>query len=257
MSKTIGVFLSDVHIPDNIALEPVLKYVKDLYTQTMKDKNKFLLVLGGDIIDAKGLHGIESMQASQIKLEWYERDKKLLSSFLQDLLDIAPKAEVVYLEGNHEERYRRIMVRYPDAWGGRFDFHRDVVTKFFPKAKWVPYGTYDSYHKLGDLIFIHGTLYPTNHAKKYSEVFAPFKVVYGHLHHFQSFTTHNAMPELPAHYAVTAGCLTHTAPEWKKGQPNCWITGFIDFMSDGKETTAYPHIINSKGVFMVGGKLYE
>lgn len=256
MTKTIGVFLSDLHMPDNIELTPVLHYVEDLYKQALKSKNKFVIILGGDIIDAKGMHGVESMQASQIKSEWYDRDKKLMSSLLCHLLDISPKAELIYLEGNHEERYKRVMVRYPDAWGGRFDFKRDVVDKVYPKSTWIPYGTYNSYYKIGDTIFTHGTVYPANHAKKYAEVFTPFKVVYGHLHHFQSYTIHSAMPELPAHYAVTAGCLTHTAPEWKKGQPNCWINGFIDFMSDGKVTTPTAHIITN-GRFMVGGKVYE
>lgn len=256
MSKTIGVFLSDIHLPDNINIEPVFRYVSDLYKQAISDKNKFLIVLGGDIIDAKGMHGIESMQASQIKLEWYERDKKLLSEFCTRLSDIAPKADLVYLEGNHEERYKRIMVRYPDAWGNRFNFHRDVVSKVFPRAKWIPYGNYNAYFKLGDTVFTHGTIYPDNHAKRYAQVFTPFKVVYGHLHHYQAHTIHSAMPEQPPHYAVTAGCLTHTAPEWKKGQPNCWVNGFIDFISEKGVTTPTAHVIEN-GRFFIGGKEYR
>lgn len=256
MSKTIGVFLSDIHMPDNVNLTGVLSYVNDLYKEVTKQKNKFLIVLGGDVIDSKGMHGVESMQASQIRLEWYERDKTLMSNFLQQLLAIAPKAELIFLEGNHEERYRRVMEKYPDAFGGRFDFKKDVLHKVWPKATWVPYGSYKSYFKLGDCIFIHGTLYPTHHAKKYADVFSPFKVVYGHLHHFQAHTIHNAMPELPAHYAVTAGCLSHTTPEWKKGQPNCWINGFIDFVSENGITTPTVHIIE-KGKFTIGGREYK
>lgn len=256
MKKTLGVFLSDVHLPDNISLSPVFKYIKDLYQQSVKNKDRFLIVLGGDIIDAKGMHGVESMQASQIKLEWYERDTALLSTFMTELKTIAPKADLVFLEGNHCQRYQRVMSRYPDAWGDRFDFHRDVVKKFYPKSTWVPYGTYDSYYKLGDTIFVHGTIYPTNHAKRYAEVFSPFKVVYGHLHHLQAHTIHNAMPEQPAHFAMTAGCLAHTAPEWKKGQPNCWINGFIDFVSVGGITTPTAHVIE-KGRFQIGGREYK
>jgi predicted phosphodiesterase len=248
MSKKIGVFLSDIHFPDNIDLGPVFKYIKDLKPN--------LVILGGDIIDAKGLHGVESMTASQIKMEWYDRDCKLMSSFMQQLHDIVPKAELVFLEGNHEERYQRIVKRYPDAWGGRFDFYRDVVKKVYPKAKWIPYGDYNSYFKLGDTVFTHGTVYPENHSRKYAQIFSPFKVVYGHLHHYQACTIHSAMPALAPHYAVTAGCLSTTAPEWKKGQPNCWKNGFIEFFSDGKETTPQAIIFDSKGRFTVCGKTY-
>jgi hypothetical protein len=256
-NKTIGVFLSDIHLPDEINLTPVFKYVKDLYTQCQKNGDKFLTILGGDIIDAKGMHGIESMQASNIKLEWYDRDKELLTDFLKKILSLAPKTELVYLEGNHCQRYKRIMSKYPDAFGGRFDFETDVVKKVFPKAKWVSYGDYNSYFKLGDTIFLHGTIYPTNHAKKYAEIYAPFKIVYGHLHHYQAFTIHNAMPELPAHYALTAGCLTKLSPEWKRGQPHMWQLGFCDFVSINGITTAAPHILDNRGRFMVGGKVYE
>lgn len=257
MAKTIGAFISDIHLPDNINLKPILEYLMDLRQQAKEQGAKFALILGGDIVDAKGMHGIESLAASQIKKEWYERDKQLLSEFLTQISDhVGKNIELVYLEGNHEERYTRIMKKYPDAFEGRFNFHRDVVTKIYPNAKWIAYGTYDSYYKLGDCIFTHGTIYPENHAKKYATIYAPFKVVYGHLHHFQSFTLHNAMPELPAHYAVTAGCLTHLAPEWKKGHPNMWQNGFVDFVSFDGNTSATPHLLDNKGRFQVGGKIY-
>lgn len=259
MSKTIGIFLSDLHMPEETNLIPVLKYTKDLYKEAQDQKVKFLIVLGGDIIDAKGMHGIESLQASQIKLEWYERDKKLLSSLLQRLLDIAPKADLVYLEGNHEERYGRIMFRYPDAWGGRFNFHRDVVVKYFPKAKWVPYGNYDAWYQLGDLVFKHGTIYPENHARKYAEIGARagVKTVYGHLHGYQAWTVHSDMPKIqPSLYALTSGCLTSVEPVWKKGAPNMWINGFVDFVSENGVTIPTSHIIE-KGRFYVAGKEYK
>lgn len=216
-----------------------------------------MVILGGDIIDAKGMHGVESLAASQIKLEWYERDKKLLHGFLTMLKEYCgDKLDLIYLEGNHEERYTRVMKRYPDAWAGRFNFHRDVVTKVYPNAKWIPYGTYKSFFKLGDCVFTHGTIYPENHAKKYAHVYSPYKVVYGHLHHFQAFTIHNAMPTLPAHYAVTAGCLTHLAPEWKKGHPHMWLNGFVDFTSENGITTPTAHVIE-RGKFTIGGKEYK
>jgi len=257
MTKTIGVFLSDIHFPDNINLKPVLDYTKDLYLQTMKDKNRFLIILGGDIIDGKGMHGVESMQASQIKLDWYKRDCELLSSFLHKLLDIAPKAGMVYLEGNHEERYRRITTKYPDAFGDRFDFNRDVVQKVFPKARWVPYATYKSFYQLGDCYFIHGTWpLPDQHSKKIALNHAPYKVIYGHMHSWQATTVHNAVPTIPARYAVTAGCLCQLAPEWKKGSPHQWICGFIDFVSDSGVTTPTVHLIE-KDKFTVGGKEYR
>lgn len=257
MSKTVGVFLSDIHFPDNINLTPVLKYVEELYKTCQKNGDKFLTILGGDIIDGKGMHGVESMQASQIKMEWYTRDCGLMSSFLHQLLDIVPKTDLVFLEGNHEERYRRIMTRYPDAWGGRFDFYRDCVKKVFPRAKWIPYATYRSFFQLGDCYFIHGTWpLPDQHSKKIALNHAPYKVIYGHMHTWQATTVHNAIPTIPARYAVTGGCLTHLAPEWKKGSPHQWLNGFTEFVSENGVTIPTVHLIE-KGKLYVSGKEYK
>jgi hypothetical protein len=148
------------------------------------------------------------------------------------------------------------MKRYPEAWGGKFNFHKDVVVKFFPKAKWIPYATYESMYQLGDCLFMHGSAYPKNHAKLYADTYVPLKVVYGHLHHFQAFTNYNAIPKKQPRYAVTAGCLTHLAPEYKGGNPHMWLNGFIDFVSDRGVTTPTAHIIE-KGKFYISGKEYK
>lgn len=244
-----GIFISDVHLPDNISLSPVFSYIKEYQPN--------LVILGGDIIDAKGMHGVESFQASQMRLEWYERDKRLLKDFLTSLKTIlSKKVKVVYLEGNHEERYKRISKKYPDAFGGRFNFNKNVVQEIFPGAKWIEYGDYQSFYKLGDCIFTHGTIYPENHAKKYASIYSPFKVVYGHLHHFQASTIHSALPGITSKYALTGGCLTHVSPEWKKGQPNCWLNGFVTFSSDKGITTPTVHLIE-KGRLIIGGKEYK
>lgn len=248
MPKLHGVFLSDVHMPDNICLDGVFKYLKDLRPD--------IVILGGDIIDAKGMHGVEQMQASQIKLSWYERDKKLLYDFLTSIKKACSPKDLIFMSGNHSSRYDRVMEKYPDAWGGRFDFEGDVVSRVFPNATCIPYGTYHSYFKLGDCVFKHGTLYPENHAKKYALVGLPNKTIYGHLHHFQAYTYHSDTPTLPPRYAVTAGCLCHTSPEWKRGAPHMWANGFISFVCEDGVTTPTIHLIE-KGKFYVGRKEYK
>jgi len=248
MKKTTGVFLADSHMPDNINLDPVFEYIKDTKPN--------IVILGGDIIDAKNLYMVESMPASTFKMEWYTRDVELMSGLMRRLHDIVPQAKVIFLAGNHENRYCNLARKYPDAFKGRFDFE-GVIRKYYKEAIWIPYNTYDSYYKIGDCIFMHGRIYPQNHAKKYAENLNPFKVVYGHLHSFQAFTIHSAIPNMPAKYALNPGCLTTLAPEWKKGSPNMWVGGFASFISINGETTPTAHLLDSKGRFQVGNKLYE
>ena len=247
MTKIKGVFLSDLHMPENINLKPIIDYISDLKPD--------LIILGGDIIDAKGLHGLDSRPLSSFDSSWYDRDCILLSKLLVDLHMASPKAKFVYLEGNHEERYTRLMVKYPKVLKGRFNFIRDC-TNASMNIKWIPYATYESFYRLGDTVFMHGKDYPDLHAKKYAIDNAGLKCIYGHLHHYQSYTTRTSIAVKRPHYAVTVGCLSTTKPEWKKGAPNQWVNGFVSFVYDGKTVLPQVHLIE-KGKFYVGGKEYK
>jgi predicted phosphodiesterase len=251
--KTIkGVFLSDVHLPYEIDLSPILQYLKDLQPDQ--------IILGGDIIDADGTFGIDGWTADQVEkmgFKLYDRDVALLTSLLEKIHKAAPRAKVVFLEGNHEQRYRRPKARYPELLKDRFNLERDGIPDAVKKNfTWIPYGDYDSFHKVGDMLFTHGTIYPDAHAKKMAMAYLPNKIVYGHIHDFQSYTTHNGDPRKPGRYAVTAGCLCGRIPDYKKGQPNKWVNGFISWASVGGGTTATPILVENWG-FMVGKTLYK
>jgi predicted phosphodiesterase len=247
MSKIKGVFLTDTHMPDNINLQPIFNFIKDFKPN--------VIVLGGDLIDAKGLHGVEGMRADQIDQSWYERDILLLSDFLDTLYSLVPKAEVIYLEGNHETRYKKIMLKYPKVFKGAYDFIRDAAPKKMD-IKWIPYATESSFYKLADTIFIHGDAYPDLHAKKYALDYTPFKVIYGHLHHFQAYTTRASMAAREPRYATTPGCLCKVTPEWKRGAPNQWVNGFISFTVDKNKVIPTVHLLDNNK-FYVGDKEYK
>ncbi len=240
-----GVFLSDVHLPYNINLSPIFAYLKDLQPDQ--------IILGGDIVDGPD-HGFESWTFEQVEKNAYGRydqEVKLIKNLLADLKAAAPKAKIIYLEGNHEERYQRMVRRYPNTLTTRFRLDRDAC----PDAKWIPYGDYDSFYKVGDCLFTHGTIFPDSHAKKMALAYIPNKIVYGHIHDFQSYTTHSGDPRKSGRYAVTAGCLCGRVPGYKKGQPNKWVSGFVSWASVNGVTSATPILLENWG-FAVGGKLY-
>jgi UDP-2,3-diacylglucosamine pyrophosphatase LpxH len=257
MKKVLGVFLSDLHIPEEIDLNGTFKYIKDLYYTSLKEKAKLQVIIGGDVLDVNHLYGVDGMRAESYKEGWYEKDCEYFRYFFTTIGKLAPKAKIIYLEGNHEERYTRLTKKYPEIFNNRFNFLRDAVpSNIKSRVVYIPYGTYRSFYKLGDCLFMHGTMYPENHAKRYALTHIPFKVVYGHLHHFQSYTAHSALPTMSPKYAVTGGCLSHLAPEWKKGSPHQWQNGFISFVSVNGVTTPTVHLIE-KGRFYVGGKEYQ
>lgn len=246
-----GVFLADLHLPYSINLDGVFEYLRDFKPQTV--------ILGGDIIDADHMHGVDGFTIDKIEREvvgpkgYYARDRKLIQDFVDRLQKSVKNAECVFLEGNHEERYQRIAKRYPESFKGKFDFKRDALPE---KFKWVPYGNYDSFYRVGDTLFTHGTLYPELHSKKYAYFYSPDKVVYGHIHDFQAFTIHRGDPRKPTKYALTGGCLCKLTPEYKKGAPHKWTNGFISFIEQNGIVTPTVHIIEEHG-FTVGTKSYR
>ncbi|MGD9724860.1 MAG: metallophosphoesterase [Nitrospiraceae bacterium] len=239
-----GVFISDIHLPDSIDLAPVIEYIGDLQPET--------IILGGDIIDATGLHASESMKAEQVKMEWFERDVELAYGLIANLKKVSPNSKIIYLEGNHEQRYARLQEKYPDLFKNTLNY-RKVISRLVDK--YVNYAQSDSYYKIGDVVFVHGDIFPDLHAKPYALRYSPNKVVYGHMHHFQAYTTHRALLHESSRYGVTAGCLSTLNPAWKKGMANQWVNGFISFLTDGTTTTPTVHLIE-KGRFAVGRKIY-
>lgn len=251
MNTTTGIFLSDIHFPYNIRLDGVFDYVKDLQPN--------LIVLGGDIIDADGTYGVDSWSAKNVEdtgIPAYVRDSKILLEFITKLDRLSPKSRYVFLEGNHEERYQRMFQRYPKLLEGKFKFQRDSIPNTIShKFTWVPYGNYESFYRLGDTLFTHGTVYPDAHSKKMALSYTPSKVVYGHVHDFQAYTIHSGDPRQPGRFAVTAGCLCERLPDYKKGEPNKWTNGFVDFTCNGKQVSINTHQIVD-GKFNVGGHIY-
>lgn len=242
-----GVFLSDIHLPFNVNLSGILKFLKDYKPDE--------IILGGDIIDADGTFGIDGWTADKVQsdgLPAFQRDVMLLRRLLEALRKASPKSTFIFLEGNHEERYRRPLSRYPELLKGKFDLVKEIGFN----GKWIPYGDYNSFYKVGDCLFTHGTIFPDAHSKKMAMAYLPNKVVYGHIHDYQAYTTHNGDPRKPGRFALTAGCLCGRLPDYKKGQPNKWVNGFVSWVSINGCTTPTAHLIEN-GKFQIGGHIYE
>lgn len=243
-----GMFIADFHEPYVINLDGMFSYMKDFQPD--------VVILGGDIIDATGTHGIDAFTPDRIErdlFKFYSRDCVLMHATVLRVKSAAPKAKIVFLEGNHEERYQRAMARYPELLKGKFNFERDAMKGM--GVKWIPYGNYNSFYRVGDALFTHGTIYPELHAKKYAYFYSPDKVIYGHVHDYQAFTMHRGDPTKPAKYAMAAGCLCQLTPEYKKGAPHKWANGFVSFVSRSGITIPTAHMIE-KGHFNVGAKEY-
>ncbi len=94
------IFLSDIHIPyqDIKALSLAMDIIKD-YKLTDNDT----IILGGDLVDYYPISSFSpDLTNSNIDIELFET-----TEFLNNLRKLAPKSEIIFFEGNHEQRMQK------------------------------------------------------------------------------------------------------------------------------------------------------
>ena len=99
-THTRTVFISDIHIPyeDKKSLDMAMEIIKD-----MKLSDKDNIIIGGDLLDYYPLSTFSpALTASNIEIELFEGVE-----FLNKLRKLAPKSNIFFFEGNHEQRMQK------------------------------------------------------------------------------------------------------------------------------------------------------
>ena len=147
---------NDWQIPfhDERALGVFYKFAKDV----RPDK----IILAGDIID---FHELSSFSKDPLHIERLDQELDIAEKYLKELRRICPKAEIEYLEGNHEFRIKKYIFDKADTLGGSSRIRQaidmphllglyELDIKYIPCA--VGTGRWASvYTKVGDLYVGH------------------------------------------------------------------------------------------------------
>ncbi len=240
MRKLISLF--DVHIPENINLKPVLDFMKDFKPD--------IVILGGDFLHLNYFSRWAEMKPNDLAGDKFKQDIIIANKIL-DKIDkfAAPKAEKYYLEGNHEERIRRFIEKFPYL-AQVLDLQRELRLKE-RNYKWV---SYNNYAKVGKLYFIHGHYTSKYHSNKHLQVYGK-NIRYGHVHDYQIASQISPI-DFQRRLGISIPCLCHLNPDYMKNKPNKWINGFHYAYID-KNGLFYEFIpIITHGKFMANGKLY-
>jgi len=97
---TKTVFISDIHIPyqDKKALTMAMELIKDL-----KLKEYDNIIIGGDLVDYYPISSFHpDLTQSNIDIELFEAVE-----WLNKLRKLAPKSDIFFFEGNHEQRMQK------------------------------------------------------------------------------------------------------------------------------------------------------
>lgn len=246
----LWVILPDIHYPvyDPSSVAAVFDFLK-------KNRDSISgLVLLGDQLDnenishhTEGLPGLRKRGGFQADIEGFERE------ILDPIDRLIPKAEKVFIAGNHERFLTDFLEKMPEfedclSWPRLLNLTKRGYA-------FVPQGESFS---IGPLVLVHGDQVGSgaNVSKKLVDTFCT-SVVMGHVHALGAHTKCSQVKVSDKWVGITLPCLTTLAPKYGRGRANSHVNGFgiVESFDAGKLFNCYPVIV-SKGQFCFGGVVY-
>lgn len=214
----------EVIIPDSHG-NHIDKGAERAFLRDLKSLAPDRIVMLGDHVDCGGTFNAHQRVYTNEMAESYEDDCAAANAFLDSIQKLAPRAEVHFLEGNHEQHVER--------WAARnFERRKDaegLLEKYGPaamldlKRRGIKYYKRSGmYHglatpgtiRLGKCFFTHGSKAPKHAAMAYGAMFGD-NIIHGHTHRAQyvilrTVTKHAFMAACPGTLAELQPFYRHT-----------------------------------------------
>jgi len=215
MIKVISLF--DIHVPYNIDLRGVIKFLAD----EKPDK----LILGGDIMNVDSLSHWSLAGGKRLTLEGkrFQKECDVMGELLDELREaVGEGCEIVYLEGNHEDWVNQYIEQHPEMEG---IINIPLMLELEERnIKWIPYKDKNNYYKVGKLYYTHGEYVNKYHSAKMLQAWN-CNIRYGHLHTHQVATKTSKKSIGDTHKAISIPCLCKDG-DYLQGKSNSWMQGF-------------------------------
>jgi len=211
IQSNLSVCLSDIHyvFRNSTAVDMVVKFIRE--------QRPGRIHLLGDLCDCWILSRFDKDPTRRLNLQ---EELDAVRDWLAELRDAAPRAKIIYSEGNHEYRLRKYLMSEAKALAGLRALTLEKLLDLDKlKIRWQPQ---DRPYRIGHLLFTHGQLisrWSAMSAKRHYERFGCC-VIHGHTHRLGAFY-HTDIDD--CYGAWEAGCLSTltpdyvTAPDWQNG----------------------------------------
>lgn len=182
--------LSDIHIPihDEAALASFLQAIEDAHVDS--------IFLDGDVLDC---HAVSRFPKTATQRPDFEEELSAGRDFVRDLRKRFSKAEIVYVEGNHEYRVRRMFQSQPDKagydWIEKYAHLRRTLELDKLNIVWVEHpGVAGQMRiKYGDCLIGHWDIARSGSSRTAAGLMSKYpgkKIVQGHVHHAAAIHQH-------------------------------------------------------------------
>lgn len=227
MAHRWGIIWGDMHAPfhDRRAIDLLFEF-------TNYAKPDFHINIG-DLINCGAVSSHNTNNLIMRVKNPIDQDFDYAAYYWDALRKASPKADLIWIEGNHEDMVRRYNERQPETRK-----IVDIQEQLRVKERGITYVPYLTQRNnpfvLGGMRFIHGWFTNKYHAAKTVEVMGKH-VCYGHSHDVQSFTKQE-----PGSLAPRAHCVGHLSNErsaamFYQRTPNNWSKAFGVFQYDPDE----------------------
>lgn len=235
------VVIPDAHVSTSTSKEykVVKKFIKEF------KPNKIILL--GDFMDVSALSHWDMDKKRLIEGKRYKKEIEAVNRELDYLQEYSD--EIVYIEGNHEDRVERYLDTNPEVEG--LLEVQDLLKLKERNIKWI---SINKTYRVGHMYFTHGMYANANTAKRTLMAFG-CNICVGHTHRPQVETLNMVMQRPTMSYVL--GCLCDKSPDYLNDKPSSWINQFAVMYNDTRtgKFNLYPiNIIDSQ--FIWEGKSY-
>lgn len=168
-----ALLIPDCHIPSHDHRD------YDLMLKIAKDLNPDEIVILGDYCD---FYSVSQYCKDPEKLSSLKDEVEICKKYLRQLRQLFPKSNIVYLEGNHEDRFSRYIALQAPALFGSMDVP-SILDLANLRIKFVPFTPDQAYKVCGSkLLARHCPLSGGIHAAYQTVAKGLSSFVYGHTH---------------------------------------------------------------------------
>ena len=243
MIKDRVLALYDSHYPYNLSLTQFLNFAKDF--------KPTVFILGGDNWDLGFISHWNSKLFRKFGFDQLRKDLKRESKGMMAQLDTfrnyMPKAEFIYLEGNHEHW----ITEFGEDYEQMEDFSLEYLLKL--KSRGIELFSYtgnDDTCKVGKLYFKHGHQYGSSNPAKQAVERSKKSIVIGHHHGYSEYFDYSDTDCTQKWVGIQVPCFRNRDADYLMGRPNKWATGF--FSACIKPSGNFSHhvqLVDSNGEF--------
>ena len=241
-------FIADVHLDYDIDTSNCYKLVKEFARRFKPD----CVVLLGDFLNFDVISKFTEAYPREREKKRLKNDFKLANKELDFWCNIANE-QVIFIEGNHENRIQAFIDQNPSL-EGLLELPNVLKVDQRPNMEFVPINIEKRLYN-SNLYAVHGAYHNLHHAKKHVETYNVPHLIYGHLHIKQAFTK----PTRSSCYtAESIGCLSDLNPKYLKNKPSTFQNGFgIAYVDIDNGQHTFYNIVIDDDQFIFNGEVFK